>query len=304
MSAKHCRTARPRLLLGTIQSISGSLPLFGPLFGPLMAEGFRIPVPAGTDLVQPYPLKLPQFEGPLDLLLHLIRRSEVDLRDIPVASICKQYHGYLVLMQELDLEVAAEFLYVEALLVHIKSQMVLPRPPAAEGAPVEDPRAELVRRLLEYRKYKGVAETLHEMEAQRLGLWERPPMKHEDVGGEEEEADLSEVSLFDLLTLFRGALDRYRAMHPPALEIEHQKFSIKEKMQEMWGRVKIGGSTPLTDVFHALSGRVEAIAVFLAVLELLRLGLVRAVQAEEFAEIYLEATGEDISFEGYEEAYR
>src|SRR5712671_3890830 len=141
-----------------------------------MAEGFRIPVPAGDEL-QPYPIKLPQFEGPLDLLLHLIRKNEVDLRNLPVASICRQYHEYLVLMQELDLEVAAEFLYVEALLVHIKSQMVLPRPPA--GAPEEDPRDELVRRLLEYRKYKGVAETLHEMESTRLGLWARPPVKHE-----------------------------------------------------------------------------------------------------------------------------
>ena len=92
-----------------------------------MAERIRIPVPPGAELVQPYPVKLPMFEGPLDLLLHLVRKNEVDLRNIPVAEICRQYHEYLVVMQELDLEVAAEFLYMEALLVHIKSQMVLPR---------------------------------------------------------------------------------------------------------------------------------------------------------------------------------
>ena len=268
-----------------------------------MAEGFRIPVPAGLELVQPYPVKLPTFEGPLDLLLHLIRKHEVDLRDIPVAEICRQYHEYLVLMQELDLEVAAEFLFMEAVLVHIKSQMVLPRPSAAEGEPAEDPRDELVRRLLEYRKYKGVAETLHEMESVRLGLWSRPPAKLE--GSEDEEADLSEVSLFDLLALFKGTLDRYRASHPPAMEIGHQEFSIREKMEEMLSRVKSAGTpVPLTEIFGGLSGRAEAIAVFLAVLELLRLRTVRARQSEEFAEIYLEPTGEAVSLDGYEEVYR
>ena len=270
-----------------------------------MAVGVRIPVPPGVELVQPYPVKLPTFEGPLDLLLHLIRRSEVDLRDIPVAEICRQYHEYLVLMQELDLEVAAEFLYMEAVLVHIKSQLVLPRPTLPDGTPAEDPRDELVRRLLEYRKYKGVAETLHEMEAQRLGLWARPPMHLDGPEGEEEEADLTEVSLFDLLSLFRGVLDRYREQHPPALQIEHQKFSIREKMDQMLSRVRgAAAPVPLAEVFASLSGRAEAIAVFLAVLELLRLRIVRAVQTGEFAEIYLETTGEEASLDGYQEVYR
>ncbi len=269
-----------------------------------MAEGVRIPVPPGVELVQPYPVRLPTFEGPLDLLLHLVRKNELDLKNIPVAEICRQYHEYLVLMQDLDLEIAAEFLYMEALLVHIKSQMVLPRAVSADGTPVEDPRDELVRRLLEYRKFKGVAETLHEMEAQRLGLWARPPLRLE--GTEDgEETDLSEVSLFDLLTLFRGVLDRYQSQHPPALEIAHQKFSIREKMGEMLARVKAAAApTPLSEVFASLSGRPEAIAVFLAVLELLRLRIVRALQPEEFAEIYLEATGQDASLEGYQEVYR
>jgi len=268
-----------------------------------MAEGIRIPIPAGADLMGPYPVKLPQFEGPLDLLLHLIRKNELDIRNLPLADVCRQYHEYLVLMQELDLEVAAEFLYVEAMLVHIKSQMVLPRAPAA--APEEDPRDELVRRLLEYRKYKGVAETLHEMEAERLGLWSRAPAKLDTPEGEAEEADLSEVSLFELLAYFKGALDRHRAQHPPSMEIEHQKFSIREKMEQMLARVKAGnGPVPLSDVFRSLSGRAEAIAIFLAVLELLRLRVVRARQEGEFNEIYLDPTGETTSLEGYEEAYR
>lgn len=170
---------------------------------------------------------------------------------------------------------------------------------------MEDPRDELVRRLLEYRKYKGVAESLHEMEAVRLGLWSRPPTRVEMGEGEAEETDLSEVSLFDLLTFFKGAVDRYRAQHPPSMEIAHQKFSIKEKMEQMLARVKAGnGPVPLSDVFRGLSGRGEAIAIFLAVLELLRLRVVRARQDGEFNEIYLDPTGESASLEGYEEAYR
>lgn len=273
-----------------------------------MAEGIRIPVPPGADLVQPYPVHLPQFDGPLDLLLHLIRKNELDLKDIAVAEICRQYHEYLVLMTELDLEVAAEFLYVEALLVSIKSQMVLPRAAAVEGVPVEDPRDLLVRRLLEYRKYKAAAESLHEVDVQRLGLWARPSLKPDAAApaeDDEEETELSEVSLFDLLTMFRGVLERYRSAHPPALAIDHQTFSIREKMDEMLGRVRaIGGATPLSDVFRSLSGRAEAIAVFLALLELLRLRIVRALQAEEFGEIYLERTEEEFSLDDYKEVYR
>ena len=268
-----------------------------------MAEGIRIPIPPGAEIVQPYPVHLPQFEGPLDLLLHLIRKDEIDLRNIPVADICRQYHEYLVLMQELDLEVAAEFLFVEALLVQIKSQMVLPRTPAPDGAEVPDPREELVNRLLQYRKFKGVAETLHVYEVERIGMYPRPAY-HPESEPEEEETDLSEVSLFDLLTLFKGAVDRYRAMNPPAMAIAAQKFSIREKMEDMAGRVRETGRVALSEVFRGLTGQAEAIAVFLAVLELLRLLLVRALQTEEFGEIYLEPTGESLALEGYEEEYR
>jgi Uncharacterized conserved protein len=268
-----------------------------------VAEGIRIPIPPGAELVQPYPVHLPQFDGPLDLLLHLIRKDEIDLRNIPVVDICRQYHEYLVLMVELDLEVAAEFLYVEALLVQIKSQMVLPRNASVEGGDAPDPREELVNRLLQYRKFKGVAETLHVYEAERIGMYPRPAYRPE-AEPEEEETDLSEVSLFDLLTLFKGAVDRFRALHPPAMAIAAQKYSIREKMQDMAGRVRETGRVALSEVFRGLTGRAEAIAVFLAVLELLRLLLVRALQTEEFGEIYLEPTGENLTLDGYEEEYR
>jgi segregation and condensation protein A len=136
-------------------------------------------------------------------------------------------------------------------------------------------------------------------------LWSRPPAKLDVTEVEAEETDLSEVSLFDLLTFFKGALDRYRAAHPPTLEISHQRYSIKEKMEDMLARVRSGaGPVPLSDVFRGLAGRAEAIAVFLAVLELLRLRVVRARQAAEFGDILLESTGEDVALDGYEESYR
>lgn len=268
-------------------------------------EGIRIPNPPGGEFLQPYPVHLPQFDGPLDLLLHLVRKNDVDLRNIQIAEICRQYHEYLMLMTELDLEVAAEFLYFEAVLVHIKSQMVLPRPVREDGTPIEDPRQALVDRLLQYRKFKVVAEQFHEMETTRLPLWGRPTQKPE-TPEEGEETDLSEVSLFDLLTFFKGAMDRHRALHPPAMEIAHQQYSIKAKMEEMLERVRESrnGPAPLSTIFKTLSGRAEAIATFLALLELLRMGLVKALQSEEFAEIYLEATGTEITLENYEEAYR
>ena len=112
------------------------------------------------------------------------------------------------------------------------------------------------------------------------------------------------MSLFDLLTHFKNVVDRYRALNPPAMAIVAQKFSIREKMQDMAGRVRETGRVALSEVFRGLSGRAEAIAVFLAVLELLRLLLVRALQAEEFGEIYLEPTGESLALDGYEEEYR
>ncbi|HEX9162039.1 MAG TPA: segregation/condensation protein A, partial [Thermoanaerobaculia bacterium] len=136
-----------------------------------------------------YKVTLPSFHGPLDLLLHLIRKNEVDIYDIPIALITDQFNAYLDAMEELDLEVAADYIYMAALLIHVKSKMLLPRDETT-GEEIEDPRQELVDRLLEYQRFKSVAESFAELDVLRMGMWSRKPVQ---LPGEDAEIDMSEV---------------------------------------------------------------------------------------------------------------
>src|SRR3989449_4024171 len=164
--------------------------------------------------VDAYPVKLEQFEGPLDLLLHLIKKNEVNIYDIPIAMITQQYLETLRLMQDLNLDVAGDFLVMAATLIHIKSKMLLPRPETAAGVAgeEEDPRDALVRRLLEHQKYKAAAGLLHEREQVRAAQWQRPDEVVARIAGEEIEPEL-EVDLFTLLTAFQAVIER--AKHRP-----------------------------------------------------------------------------------------
>ena len=125
-------------------------------------------------ILEAYPVRLDNFEGPLDLLIHLIKQNELNIYDIPIALVTKQYLDYIDLMQELNLDVAGEFLVMAATLIHIKSRLLLPRPDPTQDDPAEDPREALVRRLLEHQKFKAAAELLHEKEIQRSAQWGRP----------------------------------------------------------------------------------------------------------------------------------
>src|SRR5581483_9607430 len=158
-----------------------------------------------------FPVKLENFEGPLDLLLHLIRKNEVDITDIPIALITQQYLDTLSLMQELNLDVAGEFVVMAATLIHIKSRMLLPRPEtgAAVEGDADDPRDALVQRLLEHQRYKAAAELLHEREQLRAAQWQRPDERVADIAGEPVEPEL-EVDLFSLLSAFQAVLERAR----------------------------------------------------------------------------------------------
>jgi len=224
---------------------------------------------------------LPIFEGPLDLLLHLIKLNRVDITDIPVATICDQFHAYLALMEELNLDIAGEYIYEAALLIHIKSKMLLPRPATKEGEPEEDPRQELVERLLEYRRLKEMAQSLAEVDRLRLGIWTRRPQPlpaaPED---EEQQVDLGEVSLFDLMGAFKAALLRYEKEHPAPLQLSLEEYSVRGQFDRLLGILDAGRPFALVSDLKDRSCRAEAIAVFLAVLELARLNLVRIHQTE------------------------
>lgn len=224
---------------------------------------------------------LPIFEGPLDLLLHLIKINKVEITDIPVATICDQFHAYLQLMEELNLDVAGEYIYEAALLIHLKSKMLLPRPAKAEGEPEEDPRQELVQRLLEYRRLKEIAQSFAELDRVRMGIWTRKPQPLPQAPEEEEGTiDIGEVSLFDLVGALKQALVRYEREHPPPLQLTLEAFSVRGQFDRLLSILDAGRPYDLVDDLRTRSCRSEAIAAFLAVLELARLNLIRVHQTE------------------------
>lgn len=232
-------------------------------------------------LPEAWRVHLPIFEGPLDLLLHLIKLNRVEITDIPVATICDQFHAYLQLMEVLNLDVAGEYIYEAALLIHIKSKMLLPRPPKAEGEPEEDPRQELVDRLLEYRRLKEVAQSFAELDRLRMGIWTRKPQPL-PAAPEEEDAtiDLGEVSLFDLLSALKTALVRYDREHPPPIQLSLEAYSVRGQFDRLLSQLDAGHPYDLINDLKERTCRAEAIATFLAVLELARLNLIRVHQTE------------------------
>jgi len=226
-----------------------------------------------------YQVKLEAFEGPLDLLLHLIRSHELDIYDIPIALITEQYLGYLELMQELNLDVAGEFLVMASTLIHIKSRTLLPRPPAdaEDGEAEEDPREALVRRLLEHEKFKAAAELLHERETVRSAQFTRPDARVADAAGDEYEPEL-EVDLFSLLAAFRGVLER--ASRRPPMVLPPEQIPVETRMRQMLARLSETEACGFEELFDDGDGsRPFVIVTFLAVLELIRLRLVRVFQS-------------------------
>lgn len=236
-----------------------------------------------------YKVQLPSFHGPLDLLLHLIKQHKVDIYDIPILLITEQYNSYLSTMEELDLEVAADYIYIAALLINIKSRMLLPRD--TEESDGEDPRQELVQRLLEYQRFKSVAETFAELDVVRMGVWSRAPQPL--PGGEPTEIDMSEISLFDLIDAFRSALTRYQHDHPQAIELKPSLHKVSDKMTELWNQLKEQSSLRLLWYLEGRD-RGELIAIFLGLLELVRLGGISLKQNETFQEIVVHRTEAEI----------
>jgi segregation and condensation protein A len=233
-----------------------------------------------------YHIKLDRFEGPLDLLLHLIKKEEIDIYDIPIAHITQQYLSYIEMMQMLDLDVAGEFLVMAATLMRIKARMLLPASPVEEEEE-EDPRQELVRRLLEYKRFKEVAESLRGREDDRRLVFERG---FSELVPENEDVELEETTLFDLLDAFRQALAR--VVDAPVHEIEAEGLDVILRIEEISELLRQKGKVLFSELLEGARTRIEIIGTFISILELMRLGRAGAVQRRVFGEIWIFALEE------------
>lgn len=236
-------------------------------------------------VIPQYPVKLDNFEGPLDLLVHLIRRHEIDIYDIPIVLITEQYLEYLELMQELDLDVAGEFLVMAATLIQIKSRMLVPRPAAeddGEGEEDGDPRDALVQRLIEHEKYRAAAGMLHERQTERSAQWTRPDSRVADIAGQPFEREI-EVDLFSLLQAFQAVMARTSMRRP--LELPAAAVSIEERIEQLLARLSETRACGFEDLFEGDRSRSDLVTTFLALLEMVRIGLVRLFQSGAFTPI-------------------
>jgi segregation and condensation protein A len=230
-------------------------------------------------------VRLENFEGPLDLLLHLIKKSEVSVYDIPIALITAQYLDTIELMQELNLDVAGEFLVMAATLIHIKSRTLLPRPETAAGdadGEEGDPRDALVQRLLEHQKFKAAAEILHEREQLRSAQWQLPDARIAEIAGEEYEPEL-EVDLFSLLNAFQAVVQRLKLR--PKVLLPAEQLPIEVRIEQLLDRLSETEACGFEDLFADVQDRPGLIVTFLALLEMIRLRLVRVFQAGSFGPI-------------------
>ena len=226
-------------------------------------------------------ISLPLFEGPLDLLLDMIRRQKLDIYDIPIAKVTEQYLSYIHLMEELNVDVASEFLVIAAQLIYIKSRMLLPPDPDAGPEEQEDPRAELVRRLLEYEKFKNAAQMLYQREMIENAVWSNPG----EVAMTETELEPGiNVTLYDLLLAFREVVKR--SEQRPLMEVNRDEFSVEQMMAFLFEKiVSARRAVALADVLPDIASRRGLITAFLALLELTRLRAIFLRQERAFGEI-------------------
>ena len=234
-----------------------------------------------------YKVKLEVFEGPLDLLLYLIKKEEVDIYDIPIERITTQYMEYLSLMQLLNLEVAGEFLVMAATLMYIKSRMLLPadqQVTAADEEEGEDPRWELIRQLVEYKKFKDAAQQLSRREEEQANLF--PRRTGDTEPGADQEIPLAEVSIFDLINAFHEVLKR-TSSREDFREIIEEAFTVSDKIEEILYTMRDRLDILFSELFAAAASRAEVVVTFLALLELIRLKRLKVRKEQSFGEIHV-----------------
>lgn len=239
--------------------------------------------------MEDYKIKIDAFEGPMDLLMHLIEKNKIDIYDIPIAELTRQYLDYLDKFREFNMEIASSFLVMAATLLQIKSRMMLPKAPKEEGEPEEDPRFELVQRILEYRKFKQVSQVLGDMAGVQERFVAREPMElpvhHLPPGN---------LSLRQLVEAFHTVLSVKEELSIPKALVEPEEYSIKDKMEDiilLLGRSR--GKLLFSEAFRS-GTRGELIVTFLALLELMKLRTVTVKQQRSFAEIYICVREEEV----------
>jgi segregation and condensation protein A len=231
-----------------------------------------------------YKVKLEIFEGPLDLLLYLIKQDEIDIYEISLERITSQYLEYLQAFQELNIDIAGEFIVMAANLIYLKSRSLLPldQQPPDEDAAEDDPRWDLIRQLIEYKKFKEAAGQLHTLALEqerifaRTGIASGPPLLAP--------LPLGEVGIFQLINAFQTVLKRVEARED-LREIFGEHFTVSEKIDSILQRVAGGEALKFSELFAGIAGRIEIVVTFLALLELIRLKQVRVTQANPFDEI-------------------
>ena len=230
-----------------------------------------------------YKVKLEVFEGPLDLLLYLIKQDEIDIYDVSLERITRQYLEYLQAFKELNIELAGEFIVMAANLIYLKSRSLLPvdQQPPEEDAGEDDPRWDLIRQLVEYKKFKEAAAQLHLRELEQERIFSRTGGSSPD---REQPLRLGEVGIFQLINAFQMVIKRVEARHD-VQEIFGERFSVSEKIDTILKRVADGAAIRFSDLFGAVVSRVEVAVTFLALLELISLKQVRAIQKSVFDEI-------------------
>ena len=235
-------------------------------------------------MATPYKITIPMYEGPLDLLLDLIRKQEMNIHDIQIAKITSQYLEYLHKLEELNVDVSADFIYMAATLIYIKSKMLLPPDPLAGPEDQTDPRTELVHRLVEHEKYKNAAQLLYQKQQIEENVWSKPDKSlYQDEGTEGELV----VSLMDLIKVFQQVLERKKEVS--RIELQHEQFTVAQMMAQIRAQILASETNTVTLIafFEACVSRHAMIVAFLAVLEMVRMQAIAMSQEKQFGEIVL-----------------
>lgn len=240
-------------------------------------------------------IKIDAFEGPLDLLLQLIKASEVDIYDIPIAEITAQYIVYIKSMEELDLDIASEFLVMAATLLEIKSKMLLPKKQALVGDTIVeiDPRKELIEKLLDYKRYKEFAGVLKGIEGTNVVFFKAPEII-DDI--EDNEFFFNNISIENLMVAFKKIIDIHERKHNTRSEIpkdiNYDEYRIEDKMDEIMVRTSLNSNVTFEQFFEFSRNKMEIVVIFLAMLELIRLKKIRVIQFNNFGDIIIEGQGD------------